>query len=253
MYTQIPRMTNLDQVTSTKGVQYIHIYMHSLKSKYASFCTEFTNKDIEVITMSETWFKPCDEDDNYQLNSYNMYRLDRVVKNRKNKLKTGGGVCTYIKQNIPHDDFVLSFLNISNHHIEVQHILITKPNTKPTVLINVYRPPDGNPDLFIALLSACIANIPELVKHVIVLLGDMNLDVSKHNDKAIALVNNLKQYALRQLITEFTRFSENKHGVIKKTTLDLIFTNIEHVSQSGVINIHLSDHIPVYVVKKTQM
>ena len=34
------------------------------------------------------------------------------------------------------------------------------------------------------------------------------------------------------------------------TTLDLIFTNLEYCASSGVVNLHISDHTPVFVIKK---
>ena len=42
----------------------------------------------------------------------------------------------------------------------------------------------------------------------------------------------------------------SKHSSRSATTIDLIFTNIDSCNTSGVLNLHISDHKPVFVMKK---
>lgn len=50
---------------------------------------------------------------------------------------------------------------------------------------------------------------------------------------------------LTQHITSCTRST-----VSSKTCIDLIFSNIRYVRSSGTINLHLSDHVPIFLTKK---
>ena len=52
----------------------------------------------------------------------------------------------------------------------------------------------------------------------------------------------MADYGLRQLVNEPTK---TKGG---KTCIDLIFTNIDKVAESGVLFVNLSDHFPVYML-----
>ena len=52
-------------------------------------------------------------------------------------------------------------------------------------------------------------------------------------------------HGLRQVIEETTRNTDKS-----KTLMDLIFTNSKYVSESGTINTIISDHQPIFVVKK---
>ena len=54
-----------------------------------------------------------------------------------------------------------------------------------------------------------------------------------------------KAHGLRQLISNCTRITKSTN-----TLLDLIFTNIEHISKSGTIDKVVSDHQPVYMIRK---
>ena len=53
------------------------------------------------------------------------------------------------------------------------------------------------------------------------------------------------QYGFRQIISSPTRVTFQSKSVI-----DLIFTNIMSISEIGTIDISISDHLPVYMVKK---
>ena len=243
-------MVGLDTIMGTKGIHFLHFNSRSFKHNYSSICAEFTGKNVEIMSFSESWFKSCDSDLNYQLAGYTRYRLDRVVmsKRKKGQVKTGGGVCTYIRNDIPHDAFCLSEFNRSDENIEIQHIVLCKQNMKRILFMNVYRPPDGNPVTFIDNLKVILENIPGRSKMEIVITGDMNIDMLTKETLYNNLRDTLNPFKLRQLIFEFTRFSPNDKT--KNSIHDLIFTNIDCVSHSGTIDILITDHIPVYMTRK---
>ena len=239
---------SLNDLSGTKGIHFVHTNMRSLKGNYATFLLAFTNLNIDVITVSETWLKENDALTSYQLHGYSQYRTDRVVLNRKKKVKKAGGVCMFIRDDINHDPNSLEHLCISERHIEMQMVILCKPHMKPVLCINIYRPVDGDVTTFITRLTETLGNVPELHKYEIVIMGDMNIDVRGSSDDKDALYTALRPYKLTQLITDITRFATKPNA--KDSTLDLIFTNIDCVSNKGVLNNHLSDHLPVYMTRK---
>ena len=80
----------------------------------------------------------------------------------------------------------------------------------------------------------------------ITILGDLNMDYRKRSAAYYKQIKDFeKTYELRQLITDCTRITNKS-----KSLLDLIFTNIEHVSEFGTLNFAISDHQLVYMIKK---
>ena len=72
----------------------------------------------------------------------------------------------------------------------------------------------------------------------LIAIGDFNLDYldrkvyNKHK-----LNTFMKSLAVEQLIKDYTRVTQTS-----RTMIDLIFSDCSHISCSGVMNIHLSDH-----------
>ena len=78
-----------------------------------------------------------------------------------------------------------------------------------------------------------------------VIIGDLNMDYS---NKGILRRNSVKSFEnatrLRQIITEYTRITPTTSSI-----LDLIYTDSPHIIKSGTLNVNLSDHLPVYLIK----
>ena len=135
-------------------------------------------------------------------------------------------------------------LNIDE--LENLFIEIRKPNSKPFIVVNWYRPPNSPVELF-SHLENLIARL-DLTSLEFFLLGDMNADMASANNdnNARQLANIADIYGLRQLISEPTRITDKS-----ATLIDLIFTNCpERVVCSGVAHISISDHSLVYVFRK---
>ena len=76
-------------------------------------------------------------------------------------------------------------------------------------------------------------------------IGDFNIDYS--NNRAVGK-NYLKDLemstGLKQLIKEPIRYGTSN------TLIDLVFTNCDFVFESGVLDINLSDHEGIYLIRK---
>ena len=116
---------------------------------------------------TESWFKDTQNSSSYGFPGFILHRVDRawvddeLEYDEDGNPKTGGGVCTYIRDDIYHDVYDLSHLNQSCSNIEIQCIRIEKPNNKRVVLVNTYRPPRGCKIEFLRLLKETLTNIPE--------------------------------------------------------------------------------------------
>ena len=136
-------------------------------------------------------------------------------------------VCVYVKDCIQHDAFELQLLNQSTQNIEVQCIRIDNPNHKRIVLVNTYRPPNGCKIAFTQQLKD--TSIPDRHKVEIIVTGDINIDLSKQNERVKDFKKVIKDFGLHNLIKDYTRCTDKS-----KTKIDVICTNAKFVNEFGI-------------------
>ena len=228
------------------GFKVGHLNVRSLTHKINQLRIDLPQSSFDVFTLSETWLTPETEDRLTTIQNYNIIRWDRQTKKTNGALKTGGGLATYYKDTLDVDADMFKHLNVSNKVIELQWIIIDRPHTKKILLGNVYRPPDGNAAEALELLGQKMEQIEKIDKFELLIMGDFNIDTT--NDKC-TYHKNIKRFeaehGIQQLIKQPTRHSKKNHTII-----DLAFTNIKYCSEAGVINYNVSDHKPIYIVKK---
>ena len=76
-------------------------------------------------------------------------------------------------------------------------------------------------------------------------MGDFNIDLLNKSPDAKKLLRFSELNGLLQTIDKPTRISPTSTSMI-----DLIFYNMTHVHSSGTLNLFLSDHLPIYLIKK---
>ena len=242
-------MYDLDEIRNLRGLHLAHLNVRSLANKWDNIKANFLNSNIHILTFSETWLHEQLPNNMFHLsNDYTLLRLDRDWNDNNNSNsppKKGGGVCTFIRNNLDFSENTHSFLNMSSKDIEMQWLSISQKPNKTILIANCYRPPQGNIDRLIEILENILDDM-NLTKIEIFLLGDFNIDIlEKNNDKNKKFINTLKQFGLKQLIDEPTRYSNEKNSGI-----DLIFTNSDIISKSGVANVNLSDHQMILLTRK---
>ena len=118
---------------------------------------------------------------------------------------------------------------------------------KDLVVGVVYRQPQGNVKTFTDLLTETVNKIRRIDKSDIFIIGDFNVNYEDVGNQGRKLLNDMESLTgLRQLIRETTRYSSTK------STIDLIFTNSNWVSDNGTFTINISDHEPIYVTRKKE-
>ena len=113
-------------------------------------------------------------------------------------------------------------------------------------MISVYRPPDSSSELFFAFENL-IKSVDDENKEFHI-LGELNCDMLKDDSDppTIILKGILESYQLFQLITEATRITNRS-----RTLIDHYITSTpEKFNFSGIIHTSISDHSPIYGIRK---
>ena len=223
-----------------KGLNIVFWNIRSLLNKIDSVRLEIENIKPDVFNINESWLHEDIGNDFVSIKGYTILRSDRSVRDN-GITKRGGGLCTYVRDDITCEE--QTDFTMSNGHIELHVIKYNLPYTRDIYIVNVYRPPSGDIDTFITNLSSCIENV--LSQRCDVFIGgDFNIDLRRPNSNLSKKLNKfLKLNQLKQLVNEITRPDS-------KALLDLIITNCDIVSGCGTLDINISDHLPIFIIRK---
>ena len=199
-----------------------------------------------IFSVSETWLTTGVSSNILQITGYNLLRCDRSFCDPDNGLiKRGGGLALYYANALSCDDKKWAHLNISSLNIEVQVVEFIRHKVRNMVFINVYRPPNGSVQTLTNHLSLILSSIPRLDRKDVVFMGDFNIDLLRKNPDSKKIIRFGELNSLVQLVDLPTRVTATSSSLI-----DLIFCNVTHVSTSGVLDMCISDHQPIFIVKK---
>lgn len=234
----------LKQIRSLKGLKIIHLNARSLLAHWDEISSEFLTLDFDIVVITESWLHSLVSDSLIHKDGYNLFRLDRQTANSQGIIKQGGGICMYIK-----DNFTVESSNCfagSNADYEIFHLKISKGFHKRINLIGVYRPPDGRYKTCIDELDRICSEIKSRHDGNLVVLGDFNIDLDEGSHPASKhLIDFGDRNSLVQLVHHSTRVSSKR-----ESKLDLIFSDMNNISISGIIQLNFSDHFPTFIVKK---
>lgn len=114
------------------------------------------------------------------------------------------------------------------------------------LLVLVYRPLGGNSHNACAKIMEYIQNVGDLDKKEIILLGDFNWNALDSEGIGSKCIDDIAtEFNLEQIIKCPTRIGSNCQSAI-----DLIFTNVRNILRHGCLESILSDHYPIFMVKK---
>ena len=233
----------MGHLNKAKEFKLVHMNVRSLLKKIDQLRVLLLESKLEVITMSETWLNAAVNSASIRLDEFIEYRQDRSggVQGKKR----GGGLLTYIKKELASDSEVLLDLNVCNRDIEALWTVLHRPHCKDMVICNAYSPPDGKLDKAITYLNDCLGEL-DLSKVEVFILGDINVDYKKKTSPSYKKLKFFTQSnGLTQHISNTTRNTSKGNSL-----LDLVITNSKYVSSSGTLNHFISDHQPIFVVKK---
>ena len=238
------KIQNFFQLQKQKGLKMIHLNIRSLLKKIDQLRTILEGSNIEIFTLSETWLHSKVDTHMIQIQGYTAYRLDRETMNANLTTKRGGGLVTYVK-NTSLDVYVKDAENTSTKDIEIQWFKIKRKNTKTITLANVYRPPNGNLDRAIKTIEKGLRALVQPNDETVI-LGDFNIDYKNKNSPKFKKIKFFERAnALEQMICTTTRNSKTS-----STILDMVFTNMKYIKEAGTLDSFLSDHQPIFLLKK---
>ena len=215
--------------------------VRSLYNKLDSIRDVVMKEQPDILNISETWLNTNILDQEIVIQGYTLVRYDRPP-NSNNTIKKGGGICTFIKECLIFKD--LTELSCLNDDIEISVIKFKLPFTPDIYVLNAYRPPSGNSDIFLNTLQQCITNIRENRDCDIFIGGDYNINYIKKNSPGMKKLSKFcKTNQFKQIINTITRPDSN-------TCIDLILTNSETIKESGALDINISDHLPIFFIRK---
>ena len=205
----------------TKHLEEISILIQNQTFKFTFLCFTETWINNETIDLSSI-------EDYIDVHSYR-------------KTKKGGGVGIYISDKINFS--VLDNLTYSSKHIESIFIRIDKEelkSIKDIIVGCVYRPPDGDCNLFMECYQDVLDTIGLLDCFI---CGDFNIDIGTENNKSEQFLNTNISSNFTPIITKPTRTQKTS-----KTVIDNILTNKPSlIDRSGIVLSDISDHYPLYI------
>ena len=233
---------NFHQLNGTKGFKIVHLNIRSLPRKIDQLRLILEGSTIDIMTLSETWLHSKIDAQLVHVQGYNTYRLDRTIRQGA-KVKRGGGLVIYAKTSL--DVYVQEAECTSNADVEVQWVRVRRHRSKDLVLANVYRPPLGKVEKALKQLGQNLDSLAKPTDEVLI-MGDFNVNYQNQrspNYKKIKFFE--KANSLDQKISTTTRNTKTS-----KTLLDLALTNIKYIRAAGALDSFLSDHQPIFILKK---
>ena len=229
-----------------KGLHFLHLNINSILPKLDEQKTIAGNTKAEIIGITESKLENSISDSEVEILGYCILRCDRS--------RNGGGVACYVRQ-----DLCFNLRSTAMGDIEGIVFDILLPKTKPIFVGIIYRPPACKN--FLECFNKHLDDIN--LENEIVLFGDFNINLF-HNGKCILKENQAMQNRIpsTSLVSPYKLFCQRcsleqiiKHATrttcSSSTLIYHILTNSrEKISQSGVIDIGISDHQLIYLTRK---
>ena len=176
-------MYGLTDISEAKGIHIAHLNVRNMANKWELLKANFMTANLHILGLSETWLNSRLPSELYTLSrDYTLIRNDRNwLNDNASATKKGGGVATYIKNNLDFSEVSHSHFNTSNANIESQWISINLENSKLILIGNVYRPPQGDIDEFISVLDNILSTL-DFGKTELYIMGDINVDFKDRKD-----------------------------------------------------------------------
>ena len=200
---------------------------------------------FHLMVFTETWFTN-DTKDTYKFNHFVPEHLIRPIDNNFDFKTKGGGVSIFIKEGISYkrrDD-----LTILSNIAECMFIEISHGGIK-YLIGGIYRIPNTSVTDFCAVINNVLEPLNR--SHEIILLGDFNVCLLQNNNNSNVLKNTMQSNNLFPVILSPTRVAtiEKPNGDYETTEklIDNIFLNTQNSSNSGLIEISISDHYPIFL------
>ena len=231
-------------MSKAKGLKFVHLNIRSIPKHRNEVELTFNNYDF--ICLTESWLNSNVEDSVVAIPGFISYRLDRLADLYWVK-KRGGGIIVYVK--LKWAPFISKLCNANSMSSDIESMwLIFDPQKQSKIIIGtVYRPPSGSSRDAVDYLDKTLMNLEnDNTTSDFVIMGDFNIDYKKGTQPDCKLLKEFERsHQLKQYINKPTSVSNNV-----KSTIYLIFSNLNHIMETGVLMNQISDHLPVFLFRK---
>ena len=138
-------------------------------------------------------------------------------------------------------------MSFSNEFIEslfIEVLVQNDLNNKNIIIGVIYRPPDTDINLFVALITDMLAVI-KTERKTCYIMGDFNINLinATNHIPTSEFLEVMYSHAFTPLITKPTRITSST-----ATLIDNIFTNRACNSFHGILLTDISDHLPIFCI-----
>jgi hypothetical protein len=186
---------------------------------------------MDVIVLTETWFSPlmCFEIEGFI--GHHSFRSKR----------RGGGVSIYVRDYFPVTSIATLLFN--DDVLECCAVKVSLSSTTSLNVVGIYRPPDPTKlESFNTVLSGTILNFFRPADKVVI-TGDFNIDLLEPDNFAHSLSDIFNAHYFIPLVTKPTHVTG-----LRASLIDHVWTNILSSVSSGVIDVDITDHFPIFSI-----
>ena len=219
---------------NSNHLKLMHVNTQSMCSTFNEFQLTVESYPLDILTLSKTWLK-----ENLLLMQY-VQLPGYVTEFRNRENHRGGGVAMYIKDNILYKR--RKYIEDIQPDLENLRIEVAGRNKHSKLLLGaIYRPTKFmNTQSWLAQMETLLSQISACWDRLLVITGDMNIDMKKQEDVVTKKYQNLLDVFNLIQVSEPTRTHESS-----STIIDHIITKI---TRTGIIPCStVSDHDGPYV------
>ena len=171
--------TSFDSLKNLHGIAFASQNIRSIVRKIGDIKALLHFSKLDLSLLNETWLNLSIGDSELEIEGYLMHRFDRDAGSGK---RGGGGLLANSRD---HYSFIHKIeWDLCSPDLEIQWLILNLPRTRPTYIANVYRPPDGDVEIALALIENKILHTYAEHPGDILIMGDMNIDIlDKANGK----------------------------------------------------------------------
>lgn len=213
----------------------IHLNIQSLTNKFPAVEVFVSEHQPTILGLTESWIYAD------QINMANLKGYVLVSHfSRSNHIH--GGVVLFAKSDCQATSFRKAVDLSIEMHIECASILTKIDNVKVCIVM-LYRPPEGDKELFFKNLSLILNHATEASQYII-LGGDLNIDLHSNSIETQILLDIFDSFQLTNKNRDPTRVFINKNNVCSESTIDYLVTSFPpECFTSSTSNPNLSDHM----------
>lgn len=204
------------------AVTFAHVNARSFLPNFNSFLSYVEVKQLDIVGVTESWLHGGTDGSDVRIVGYNLVRCDR--NNRGGYNKRNIKYTVLIRRSIEYCECIWLKLQFGKDNLLAMCIVYRPPNTDFSVFVDHYEDK----------LIECSSEFNKVI-----CMGDINVNMFEFESRNTLLLNSAAEtFGTKQIINETTHITD-----ASITLIDLIFANAENISDGGVDDAVIADHL----------